>query len=250
MSWKQFEKEVVEKLETEGFKNPDDFAKFFTNKYDECVKRGVDLVTFNTVLKGNKDFMYSMIQIANLVSIAATTPALYDLYFNMLGDAVVGYWSGAKLTTFFTPIIPAPGTIMNIGVTDNSVINPGIWVKSKVPPMKSVRVFVKTFVSYAKIHLATVQGLCSTISLYPPLSTPGPAMLQWQGFKVVEPKTKYTNNPADSYEAPIDGAKVNFTFDKGIEISVTKVNDNWSFVKDTNSKSGFIKKEFITDKKP
>ena len=30
MSWKQFEKEVVEKLETEGFKNPDDFAKFFT----------------------------------------------------------------------------------------------------------------------------------------------------------------------------------------------------------------------------
>jgi hypothetical protein len=40
MSWKQFEKEVVEKLETEGFKNPDDFAKFFTNKYDECVKRG------------------------------------------------------------------------------------------------------------------------------------------------------------------------------------------------------------------
>jgi SH3-like domain-containing protein len=75
-------------------------------------------------------------------------------------------------------------------------------------------------------------------------------MLQWQGFKVVEPKTKYTNNPADSYEAPIDGAKVNFTFDKGIEISVTKVNDNWSFVKDTNSKSGFIKKEFITDKKP
>ena len=96
MSWKQFEKEVVEKLETEGFKNPDDFAKFFTNKYDECVKRGVDLVTFNPVLNGNKDFMYAMIQLANLVSIAALTPALYDLYFNMLGDAVVGYWLGCQ----------------------------------------------------------------------------------------------------------------------------------------------------------
>ena len=184
MSWSQFEKEVVEKLETQGFKDPDAFAKFFTNKYDECIRRGKDNTTFNAVLKGNKEFMYSMMQITNFTSIAATTPALYDLYFNMLGDAVVGYWSGAKLTTFFKPIIPAPGTTMNVGVTDNSVVNPGIWVKSKVPPMKTVRVFVKTFISYAKMHLATIQGICTTISLYPPLQTPGPGIVQWQGYKV------------------------------------------------------------------
>ena len=250
MSWKQFENEIVEQMEI-GFKSPDTFAKFFTNKYDECIKRGVDVVTFNTILNGNKDFMYSMVQIANLTSAAALTPALYDLYFNMLGDAVVAYWSGAKLTTFFIPMIPAPGTTTNIGVTDNSVVNPGIWVKTKIPPMKNVRIFAKTFTSFAKIHLATIQGLCSTISLYPPLGTPGPGMIQWQGFKVVEPNAKYIAKSTKVYSVPNETElTLKTTFDAGIEVSITKIDTDWVFAKDNNNNGGFIKKEFITDKKP
>ena len=250
MSWKQFENEVATQMEV-GFKTPDDFAKFFTNKYDECIKRGVDLVTLNTVLNGNKDFMYSMVQIANLTSAAALTPALFDLYFNMLGDAVVAYWTGAKLTTFFIPIIPAPGTTMNIGVTDNNVINPGVWIKTKVPPMQNVRIFLKTFTSFAKIHLTTLQGICNTISLYPPLGTPGPGIIQWQGFKVVEPKTKYTTKNGNVYSLPNESdLTFKFVFDEGTEVSTTKINEDWVFAKDNNNNGGFIKKEFITDKKP
>ena len=57
MSWAQFETEVVQKMEANGLQNPDAFAKFFTKKYDECVKSGVDLITKNSVYKGNTDMM-------------------------------------------------------------------------------------------------------------------------------------------------------------------------------------------------
>jgi hypothetical protein len=250
MSWKQFEKEVGDRMEANGFSDATEFAKFFTTKYDECIKRGFDLVTFNTVLNANTDFMEAMINIANTTAIAAQTSSLYDLYFNMLGDAVTAYWMGAKLTIFFTPIIPAPGTTMNIGVTDNSVTNVGVWPKTKVPPMKNVRIFLKTFVSFAKIHLFTIQGLCSTISLYPPLGTPSPALIQWQGFKVIEPSKKYIKENANIYDAPIDGLSIKSTINKGEEVVVTKIDAIWVYIKDTNNIGGFIKKDFITDTQP
>lgn len=249
MSWKEFEKEVGDRLEANGFNDPTEFAKFFTQKYDECIRRGIDLVTFNTILQGNKEFMEAMIDIANMTSIAAQTSSLYDLYFNMLGDAVTAYWTGATLTTFFIPIIPAPGTLLNIGVTENFVTNPGVWVKMKVPPMKDVRTFLKNFTSLAKIHLMTIQGSCFTISQYPDGNI-GPAVLQWQGFKVVEPTKHYIKENTNTYEAPIDGSSIKHTINKGTEIAVTKIDASWVYIKDSNNVGGFIKKDFITDTQP
>lgn len=250
MSWKQFENEVAEQMEI-GFKNPDDFARFFTDKYDECVKRGVDFITLNPVSKGNKDLMYSMLQIVNLTSAAALTPALYDLYFKMLGDAVVGYWSGAKLQTIVIPLIPAVGSIANIGVKNNIVTIPGQWPKSKVRPMKNVRIFLKTFSTFARIHLLSLKGLCTTVSLYPPLpGIIGDGIIQWSGYKVVEPKKRYMADISNVYETPNETSRIGYIFEKGLEISAQKINDNWMYAKDNNNRSGFIKKEFITNKNP
>lgn len=250
MSWKQFENEVTEQMEI-GFKSPDDFARFFTDKYDECVKRGVDFITLNPVSKGNKDLMYSMLQITNLTSAAALTPALYDLYFKMLGDAVVGYWSGAKLQTILTPLIPAVGTIGNIGVKENIVTIPGQWPKSKVRPMKNVRVFLKTFSTFARIHLLSLKGLCTTVSLYPPLpGIIGDGIIQWSGYKVIEPKKRYIANIVNVYNIPSELGSIDFTFDKGIEVSTQTINGEWVYAKDNNGNGGFIQKEFITNKTP
>jgi hypothetical protein len=250
MSWKQFEKEVAEQMEI-GFKSPDDFARFFTDKYDECVKRGVDFITLNPVSKGNKDLMYSMIQIANLTSAAALTPALYDLYFNMLGDAVVGYWSGATSQKIFIPLIPATGTFVNIGVKDNIVTFPGKWPRAKVRPMKNVRVFLKTFTSFARMHLITIKGLCTTVSLYPPLpGIVGDGVIQWTGYKVVEPKKRYITDVSDVYEIPNETSTIVHTFEKGLEVDTQKINDIWVYAKDINNRGGFVKKEFITNKTP
>ena len=250
MSWKQFEKEVAEQMEI-GFKSPDDFARFFTDKYDECVKRGVDFITLNPVSKGNKDLMYSMIQITNLISAAALTPALYDLYFNMLGEAVVGYWSGAKSQKIFIPLIPAIGTFVNIGVKENIVTFPGTWPKAKVRPMKNVRVFLKTFTSFARMHLITIKGLCTTVSLYPPLpGIVGDGVIQWSGYKVVEPKKRYITDVSNVYEIPNETSSIVYTFEKGLEVDTQKINDIWVYAKDINNRGGFVKKEFITNKTP
>ena len=250
MSWKQFENEVAEQMEI-GFKSPDDFARFFTNKYDECVKRGVDFITLNTVSKGNTDLMYSMLQITNLTSAAALTPALYDLYFNMLGDAVLGYWSGASLQKIIIPLIPSTGAIANIGVKENIVTSPGKWPKSKVRPMKNVKVFLKTFTSFARMHLMTIKGICTTVSLYPPLpGIVGDGIIQWSGYKVVEPKKRYISELSNVYETPNETSRISYVFEKGLEVNTQKINDNWMYVKDNNSRGGFIKKEFITNKNP
>ena len=234
-----------------GFKTPDDFARFFTDKYDECVKRGVDFITLNSVSKGNKDLMYSLLQITNLTAAAALTPALYDLYFKMLGDAVVGYWSGAKLQTIVIPLIPSVGSISNIGVKNNIVTTPGQWPKAKVRPMKNVRIFLKTFSTFARIHLLSLKGLCTTVSLYPPLpGIIGDGIIQWSGYKVVEPKKRYIANISNVYEIPNETSKISYIFEKGLEINAQKINDSWMYAKDNNNRSGFIKKEFITNKNP
>lgn len=249
MSWKIFEDEVSQKMEA-GFKTPDEFSKYFTQKYEECVKRGVDIFTLNTVKSGNKDLMEALIFLALLSASTNPTPAAYDVYFNMLGDAVVGYWMGAELTPVMIPLIPAPGSISNVGVINNIVTNPGVWPKAKVPPMKNTKKFLKVFSSFAKMHLMTLQGVCQTISVYPPVSATAPGFVQWQGFKVIEPKSKYIKVNTNVYILANIESKVKFEIEKGKEIFETKISKEWSYIKDNDGNSGFVKKETITDKKP
>ncbi len=39
MSWSIFKQEMLSKMENSSFKSTDEFADFFTQKYDQCMKR-------------------------------------------------------------------------------------------------------------------------------------------------------------------------------------------------------------------
>jgi putative chitinase len=55
---------------------------------------------------------------------------------------------------------------------------------SAVRPTDNTGVIVDEFIRYATQHLTTVTGIISTTSLYPPLGTPGPGIINWTGYTV------------------------------------------------------------------
>ncbi len=184
MSWSQFKDEVSTRMKEANWKTSDEWAKFFTKKYDECIKRGMDLSGKNPVLKGNTDLMEQYLISAGQLALAATTPAFYSSYMNLLGQGIIGYWTGATLQRFSTPLIPAPGTILNIQVTSNDCTNPGKFVGTPTPPIKDIDTFLNAFISAATIHLTTVSGTTQLISQYIPPLPIGPAITTWTGYKV------------------------------------------------------------------
>ncbi len=184
MSWSQFKDEVGSRMKEANWKTSDEWAKFFTKKYDECIKRGKDLSGKNPVLKGNTELMeQTLINVGN-IALAAKLPIFYSSYMNLLGQAVIGYWTNATLQKVSTPLVPAPGTILNLQVTNNYCTNPGKFVGTPTPPIKDVDVFLNGFIAAATIHLTTVSGTTELISQYIPPLPIGPAITTWTGYKV------------------------------------------------------------------
>jgi len=186
MSWRQFKREVGTKMNSYTFKDATEFARFFTTKYDEAVKRGVDYITKNPVKKGNKEIMESIIISGMLQGIASTNSNFSKQSYTTLGNGIKAYWTGAELQIMFTPAIPAPGTIANIQTTKNIVTNPGKFSKNDMGPAKDTETFLNTFISLADEHLATIQGIAETISQYPPPASPAKAFVKWSGYKVAK----------------------------------------------------------------
>ena len=199
MSWSQFKDEVGDKMKAASWKTADEFAIFFTKKYDEAMKRGKDATTGNPVLKGNTELMQQLIINAGNVALVAKTPAFYNSYLKLLGLAVVGYWTGATLQKTNTPIRPAVGTILNLSVTDNLVTTPGKFGSGYTPPIKEVDIFLDNFIMLAKIHLQTIQGVCYTISQYIPPMPIGPAIINWSVY-IVEPGQSNSIKAAPLFE--------------------------------------------------
>ena len=185
MSWSIFKQEMVAKMQNSSFKSTDEFADFFTQKYDQCMKRGLDSTTGNTVIKGNTELMRSTILYALEVGRNSKTEVFYNQSIALLGKGAVAYWTGAELGKI-PPVIPAPGTILNLAVVSNTVTNPGIWPEVPLPviPTKSNNPYLDAFIIQSTIHLTTISGFCNTISQYPPIAPPGPAILPWTGFTV------------------------------------------------------------------
>lgn len=184
MSWSIFKQEMLAK-EQSGFKSTDEYADFFTKKYDECMKRGLDLITGNTVMKGNTELMNSVILYALELGNQSKVELFYNQSISLLGKGAVAYWTGCEMTKNI-PLIPAPGTILNISVVSNTVTNPGVWPEVPIPviPTTSYNPYIDAFILQSLIHLTTVGGLCNTISQYPPLAPIGPAILIWTGFQI------------------------------------------------------------------
>jgi hypothetical protein len=183
MSWVTFKQNIIRLSENpNAIGDIDLVAKTYAQEYDACIKRGTDTISMASVKKGNVEMMKTLFKFA--LQQGQLSPLPYDLV-GAMGSGVIAYWSSAVLNEFPIPIIPAPGTVGNIGVYYNMVISPGIWKPAFIiPPTTTPKTLVDIFVFWAQQHLATVTGLIITNSLYPPLSTPAPGVINWTGYKV------------------------------------------------------------------
>lgn len=136
MSWALFKNNIL-KYANNPNSLPDlgRVAKLWATEYDAAIKRGYDTVNFVKVKQGNTQLMEELILAALLKGQSSKQP--YDLV-GELGKAVQAYWSGAVLNETPIPVIPAPGTIANIAVTSNVVINVGTWTPPQQSPVAQI----------------------------------------------------------------------------------------------------------------
>jgi hypothetical protein len=122
--WAIFKLNVLTAMVTGKFKNdPEEFAEFYANEYDQCIKRGGDMLYGVNVINGNVKGMADAIKAAfkkGTDSVGESYNVLSELYPACF-DA---YWMGAEMSPLPNPLLkplgwmstpPAPGTIMNIG---------------------------------------------------------------------------------------------------------------------------------------
>ena len=100
---------------------------------------------------------------------------------------------------------------------------------SIISPTNNTSLIITDFINYATSHLSTVSGLVNTVSLYPPLATPGPGVLPWTSYSVVPPSPVSTQLPNTDLEmtlaqsfaadsATMEGANINDSTSEGFQI--------------------------------
>jgi predicted chitinase len=188
--WDIFKLRVKAVMEN-GPSSLEDVARVITIAYDNAVKSppAGDLLNRNPVEQGNPALMENIIKMA--FTVQRTSPVQLPL-INLISNGFVGYWSGATLQRINTPLIPAPGSTANTGITLNSAAIPGIQVSIPFTyeGLDNVDGFLNKLIFAANLHLSTVQGYTLTTSLYPPVGTPGTGFIPWSGFSV-------DTNPSD-----------------------------------------------------
>lgn len=124
MSWTIFKVNVLKSMVSFQFaKDPDGFADFYAKEYDQCIKRGGDMLYGVPVINGNVTGMADAIKKA-----FKKGQENGDENFNILQEiypsAFDAYWLGAEMSPIPNPLLkpigwqstpPAPGAIMNIG---------------------------------------------------------------------------------------------------------------------------------------
>lgn len=73
---------------------------------------------------------------------------------------------------------------------------------SLLPPNNNSSIIVDEFILYATTHLTTISGIANTISLYPPVGTPGPGIVTWTGYSILpaQPTPPALQIPANQLE--------------------------------------------------
>jgi hypothetical protein len=138
MSWEIFKQNILRRANSpDSIQDVDTVAKLWATEYDACMKRGGDVVNRVAIKKGNTEIMEQLFRAALLKGQSSTAP--FDLV-GELGKGVIAYWTGAIMNEFPIPLIPAPGSIQNIAVTSNIVVNAGVWI----PPIPSPPLSVET----------------------------------------------------------------------------------------------------------
>lgn len=121
--WNLFRINVLNALKSMQFKDPDAFAEFYAKEYDNCIKRGGDMIYGVPIINGNVAGMADVIKKAFEKGVNNK-----DENFNILQEiypsAFDAYWQGAEMAPIPNPLLkptgwaatpPAPGTIKNIG---------------------------------------------------------------------------------------------------------------------------------------
>jgi hypothetical protein len=152
-------------------------------EYDAAIKRGANMIHSISVSSGNVNAMREGFNTA--FRMGSLSPAPFDI-IGALGFGVVRYWTSVSMKLFPTPALPAPGTTQNIITAKSILLSPGIWSpQSPLPPVPSPDLFLNLFVLNSKLHLSTISGLVTTVSLYPTVPViPGPGFIAWQGYTV------------------------------------------------------------------
>ena len=161
-----------------------DFAQKITSEYDMCIRRGLQTVNNIPIQTPNVALMQTLVTLACTTAIAKQKGK--HTFADDIGKGVLGYWTGGTLVTGIPPIIPAPGSMLNITSTAAMVTTPGTWTPvGPLSPTDDSGVFLDRLISSMQVHLTTIQGMYMTMSLYPgapPVTAPG--VLTWTGFTV------------------------------------------------------------------
>lgn len=132
MSLQIFKQNMLSYMQNQqGIGSYGDFAKKLTMEYDMAVKRGFDSVNNITIAKGNTELMES-----TLTGILATalqqSSGEHPIITNM-GPAFIAYWTGATMSQVPPPIIPSPGSVLNVATVSSFITDPGIWQPTDTP---------------------------------------------------------------------------------------------------------------------
>ena len=185
MSFAIFKQSMLSYMENQnGIKAYPEFAKKITSEYDMCIRRGLQTVNNIPIQTPNIALMQTLVTLA--CSISLTKPDGMHTFADDIGKGVLGYWTGATLVVGIPPIIPAPGSMLNVSTTAAIVTSPGTWSPvGPLTPTDDSGQFLDKLITSMVSHLPTIQGLYMTMSLYPaapPFVAPG--VLTWTGFNV------------------------------------------------------------------
>jgi len=151
MSWEIFKQNVLRVMNRpESINDIDTIARTFAREYDLAVRRGGDLINKVAIKKGNVQIMEQLFKSALQRGLSSTTT--YDLVGEM-GKGVTAYWAGAVMNEFPIPIIPAIGSVVNIGVVTNIVTNAGVWTPAIVIPPNTSFLDIFAKLDFNKIPL-------------------------------------------------------------------------------------------------
>lgn len=187
MSWKLFKVNMLLYMNNPaGVVAFPQYAAKLAMEYDMCIRRGGQLINKNPIAMGNMPLFITMMNVAHTTALSKRIPGKHA-FLKDVGNAVKGYWTGATLLPFPTPLIPAPGSVQNIIANSAMVTSPGTW--PNVPfeiPTDSCLTFLDMMVLFMQIHLFSLKGMYMTTSLYPsaPSPIPGPGVVQWIGYSI------------------------------------------------------------------
>jgi hypothetical protein len=202
MSWKLFRDNVLSVVsDPSKIASTQQVADVFAIEYDACMKRGGDTVNKISLKTGNVQLMKIIFNLELQNGLTQTSP--YQLVTNM-GKGVIAYWQTAILNNII-PVIPAPGSVVNVAHISNKITDAGEWPKMPpILPTNSYVSIVDSFILASFIHLSKIKGNIYTTSLYPPVGNPAPGILPWNGYFVDNPPSTQVTEAQSSELASVE----------------------------------------------